>query len=136
MTDAATRQYSWSMSEILQSWLDRYLTAWQTNDPADIRALFTPTASYATSPLDPAPWTGVDAIVDGWLARRDEPRDWSFTGGPLALAGTMGFIEGRTTYTGGRVYANLWVVRLAADGRAESFVEWFVEPDEPLASGL
>jgi hypothetical protein len=37
-------------------------------------------------------------------------------------------VQGRTDYADGRIYANLWVIHLAEDGRAERFVEWFMEP--------
>ncbi|MGP3534520.1 nuclear transport factor 2 family protein [Microbacterium sp. RD1] len=119
--------------ELLQAWLDRYLVAWRTNDAEDIRALFTDDATYAGSPLDPEPWSGIDAIVEGWVAHRDEPGEWRFEGAPLAATGDVGIIEGRTDYADGRTYANIWVVRFADDGRARSFVEWFVEPGTPWA---
>lgn len=48
------------MTEIVQRWLDRYLIAWQSNDPDDIRALFTEDATYAGGPSIRSP---------GWGAR-------------------------------------------------------------------
>ncbi|GEP47723.1 hypothetical protein FVP74_11330 [Microbacterium saccharophilum] len=116
------------MDDILQNWLDRYLVAWQSNEPDDIRALFTDDATYAGSPWDAEPWVGADAIVAGWRAHRDEPGTWTFEGAPLALTAGTGIIQGRTDYAGGSVYANLWVIEFAEDGRARSFVEWAVEP--------
>jgi ketosteroid isomerase-like protein len=116
------------MNDIVQNWLDRYLAAWASNDPDDIRALFTEDATYAGSPLEPEPWVGRDAIVAGWLEYRDEPGSWTFEGAPLVSADGLGMVQGRTDYTDGRIYANLWVIRFADDGRARSFVEWFVEP--------
>jgi len=116
------------MNDIVQNWLDRYLIAWASNEPDDIRALFTEDASYAGSPLDPAPWIGREGIVDGWLRARDEPGSWTFEGAPLAYSDGIGLVQGRTDYSDGRVYANLWVIRLTDDGRAHSFVEWFMEP--------
>jgi len=46
------------MTDIVQRWLDGYLVARRTNDPDDIRALFTEDASYAGGPFDPDPWVG------------------------------------------------------------------------------
>jgi ketosteroid isomerase-like protein len=116
------------MTDIVQNWLNRYLIAWASNEPDDIRGLFAEDATYAGSPLEPSPWIGREAIVDGWLEYRDEPGTWTFEGAPLAHSGDLGIVQGRTDYTDGRVYANLWVIRFADDGRARSFVEWFVEP--------
>lgn len=116
------------MTDILQNWLDRYLAAWTSNEPADIRSLFTEDATYAGSPLEPEPWVGREAIVDGWRAYRDEPGTWKFEGAPTVYADGVGIVEGRTDYSDGRIYANLWVIRFADDGRATSFVEWFMQP--------
>jgi hypothetical protein len=116
------------MNDIVQQWLDRYLDAWRSNDADDIRALFTEEATYAGSPLDPRPWVGREAIVEGWLRHRDEPGSWQFEGAPLAFADGIGLVQGRTDYTDGSVWANLWVIRFAEDGRASSFVEWAIPP--------
>jgi len=116
------------MNDIVQTWLDRYRVAWASNDPEDIRALFTEDATYAGGPFDPGPWIGREGIVEGWLAHRDEPGTWSFEGAPLAYSDGTGIVQGRTEYAEGRVYANLWVITFAEDGRARTFVEWFMEP--------
>lgn len=116
------------MTDLLQSWLDRYLVAWKTNDPDDIGALFTDDATYAGDPFDPEPWTGREGIVAGWLAHKDDPGTWTFEGAPLVYADGVGIIQGRTDYDGGKTYANLWVLHLDEDGRASSFVEWYMRP--------
>ena len=46
------------MNDIVQAWLDNYRTAWASNEPDDIRALFTEGATYAGGPFDPEPWVG------------------------------------------------------------------------------
>jgi hypothetical protein len=112
-------------------WMDRYRKAWTSNDPADIRALFTDGAEYRYHPWD-EPTTGVDAIVESWLESRDEPDEWTFEWQPVARSGETAVIEGRTVYHGGKTYRNLWVFSLAADGRVSSFTEWFMA--EPAAS--
>jgi ketosteroid isomerase-like protein len=122
------------MADELQNWLDRYLTAWSSNEPDDIRALFVEDGTYAGGPFDPHPWIGRDAIVDGWIAHKDEPGEWTFSGEPIAYSDGVGVIEGHTEYKDGNVYANLWVVHLADDGRATSFVEWYMEPG-PVREG-
>ena len=41
--------------------MQKYIMAWRSNEPDDIRALFTPDAVYATSPNEPEPWRGPGA---------------------------------------------------------------------------
>jgi hypothetical protein len=108
--------------------MEKYLAAWTSNQPEDIRALFTKDARYETRPHDPQAWQGQDGIVDGWLAARDEPGDWTFRWELLGTDGDTAFIQGVTTYSGGQAtYDNLWVLRLDPSGRANSFTEWFME---------
>ena len=116
------------MNSVVQDWLDKYRAAWASNDADDIRALFTESATYAGGPFDPEPWIGREGIVEGWLEHRDEPGEYTFEGTPLAYSDGVGIIQGRTDYADGRIYANLWVIRFSDDGRADSFVEWYMEP--------
>ncbi|WP_117215597.1 nuclear transport factor 2 family protein [Allorhizocola rhizosphaerae] len=109
----------------LKKWVDGYVRAWRTNDPADIRALFTDDAEYYTAPFRP-PWRGVDAIVEGWLDRQDEPGEYSFDWEPVVDGDELGILRGVTTYPD-ETFSNLWVIRFAPDGRATEFTEWFME---------
>jgi uncharacterized protein (TIGR02246 family) len=61
----------------VHAWIDSYIQAWNSNDPADIRALFTQDAAYHTEPYSP-PWRGRDEIVRQWLDRKDEPGQTEF----------------------------------------------------------
>lgn len=111
------------------AWMNGYLRAWGSNEPDDIRALFTDDAEYRTAPFD-TPRAGVDAIVEGWLADQDQPGDFEFSWHSAGLDGDVAFVEGDTTYSDGRRYANLWVIRFADDGRATSYTEWYMRhPD-------
>jgi ketosteroid isomerase-like protein len=107
--------------------VESYVKAWDTNDPQDIRALFTPDARYFTEP-HAQPWTGHDAIVAEWLGRKDEPGDHTFRWEILAMDGDLGFVRGWTTYIqeDPKEYGNLWVIRLTDDGRASEYTEWWV----------
>lgn len=109
-----------------ERWLDGYRRAWASNDAAHIRALFTEDAEYRTDPWRP-PLRGADAIVEGWLKHRDEPGTWTYEGRVTAVDDRLVFIEGKTAYSSGTRYSNLWVVRLADDGRASSFTEWWMD---------
>lgn len=111
----------------LDAWLQRYVGAWETNDPDEIGGLFTDDARYYTAPHR-EPWAGRDGIVEGWLARKDEPGDWGFRSEILAVCEDVGFIRGWTAYPQeGHDYSNLWVIRLDTDGRCSEFVEWWME---------
>lgn len=117
--------------ESLRRWTEGYVGAWASNDPADIRALFTEDARYLTEP-HAEPWTGHDEIVREWLDRKDEPGDYTFRFEILAQDGDLGFVRGWTTYPGEdpREYHNLWVIRLEDDGRASEYTEWWVRVRE------
>lgn len=116
--------------DAVADWIDRYLRAWDSNDPADVRALFTPDAWYRFYPWG-EPITGHDAITAAWLDHRDEAGDHTFTWEVVAIDGEVVVLQGRTVYgsgsSAGKDYKNLWVLRLAPDGRARDFTEWYME---------
>ena len=115
--------------DALDAWVTGYVRAWESNDPKDIERLFAADGVYFTAP-DREPWRGRDAIVAGWLQRKDDPGDWTYRYEILGVAGGegVGFVRGWTSYPG-RTYSNLWVVRLAPDGRCTEFTEWWMERD-------
>jgi uncharacterized protein (TIGR02246 family) len=113
----------------LASWIDGYVRAWNSNDPADIGALFTEDAEYRTEPYRP-PWRGRDRIVKDWLARRDKPGETSFEWRPVAVTDEAAVIEGTTRYPE-KTFSNLWVIRLDDDGRCREFTEWWMEQPRP-----
>ncbi|WP_082513730.1 MULTISPECIES: nuclear transport factor 2 family protein [unclassified Leifsonia] len=116
------------MSLSVETWMDGYLLAWGSNEPDDIRALFTEDAEYFPAPhVHPA--IGHDAIVDWWLTARDEPGDYEFGWRPVAVTPETAVIRGRTDYADGRSYENLWVIEFAADGRASRYTEWYMSID-------
>jgi uncharacterized protein (TIGR02246 family) len=108
----------------LEAWLTGYVRAWTTNDPADIAGLFTEDAEYYTAPYR-QPWRGRDAIVAGWLQKKDEEGEWKFRSEVLAIADDLGFVRGWTDYVD-ESYSNLWVIRLR-DGRCSEFTEWWMK---------
>lgn len=114
------------MTEPITSWIEGYRRAWESNDPADIRALFTENAEYRDGPHS-APWVGREQIVERWLAQRDEPGQTRFDWEVLADDAELSFVQGVSTYASARVYDNLWVIRREADGRASAFTDWWIE---------
>jgi ketosteroid isomerase-like protein len=113
----------------LADWMAGYERAWASNDPDEIHALFTADALYFTTPLR-EPWRGPQEIVDGWLERQDEPGGWTFEWQPLVDTPELAIVTGTTTYVDpSQVYSNLWVLRLAEDGRCSEFTEWWMLHD-------
>jgi len=107
-------------------WVAGYVRAWETNDPADIGALFTDDAVYEYRPDDPEAARGRDAIIASWLESRDEPNTWAFDWRLLVDTPELVIVTGRTEYPAEKDYDNLWIIRLAPDGRATHFTEWYM----------
>jgi SnoaL-like domain len=112
--------------EIVTAWVNGYIGAWESNDPAQIGALFTDDSSYLTAPFR-TPWVGRDVIVAGWLSRQDTPGNQHFTFDVLGISDDLAFVQGLTRYLSPPAeYANLWVIRLDDQGRCSEFTEWFM----------
>lgn len=114
----------------LETWMAGYMRAWASNSPADIRALFTDDAVLRNEPYTPA-FVGADSIVDEWLRRRDEAGSYTFAWQPLSVTAEVAVVTGTITYAAGPTYSNLWVIRLADDGRATEFTEWWMDHANP-----
>ena len=115
----------------VHAWVEAYLQAWSSNDPADIGALFTQDAAYHTEPYG-APWRGRDEIVRRWLGRKDEPGQTQFRWHPLVVTPEVAIVQGETVYhRPPHSYSNLWVIRLDAEGRCTEFTEWWMRHPEP-----
>jgi hypothetical protein len=114
--------------DALQRWLDAYVDAWRTYDPASIGALFAEDAIYAYHPYDEGEEVlrGREAIVADWLEERDEPGTWEASYRPLVIEGSRAVAEGTTSYTNGDFYWNLWTLRFDEQNRCARFVEWFM----------
>jgi ketosteroid isomerase-like protein len=119
----------------VERWIEGYQRAWSSDEPAEIAELFTEDATYKPHPWprDESGWRGRDEIVARWIERGDSENEWQFEHQVIAVDGDTAVIEGWTRYTAidGEPkdiwYANLWVVRFAADARASRFVEWWIE---------
>jgi ketosteroid isomerase-like protein len=110
----------------LEDWVAGYQRAWESNDPVEIRNLFSEDAVYRTEP-GAAGWHGRDQIVKEWLARHDEPGDATFEWEPLIETGEIAVITGHTSYRSGEEYDNLWVIRFDGGGRCDMFTEWWMQ---------
>ena len=120
---------------MFDSWLKRYVRAWESNDPKDIGALFGPHANYYTAPYR-VPWKGRDGIVRGWLDRKDRLGNWEFRYEILGSIGKMGLVRGWTKYKEpATTYHNLWQVQLEADGTCSEFIEWWMSEEPRTNNG-
>jgi uncharacterized protein (TIGR02246 family) len=118
-----------------ERWMQGYLRAWASDDPDEIQALFTDDATYLTSPFA-KPWTGREAIVEQWIKGGDSGAKWHFDYEIVAVDGATAAVRGETTYEATekdpeKVYANLWIIVLAPDGRATSFEEFWMGKPAP-----
>ena len=111
--------------------MDGYVRAWNSNDRADIGALFTEDAVYYTAPFR-EPWRGREGIIRGWLERRDDPGEFTFEWSPIIVNDELAIVQGRTTYPD-RTYSNLWVIRLDPNGHCREFTEWWMDHSAPEA---
>jgi ketosteroid isomerase-like protein len=124
------------------AWLDRYIAAWASYDPAAIGDLFTTDAAYRYHPSDP-PIPGREAIVAAWTepsgdaSGRDDPSSWTAHYEPYAVDGDRAVAIGESRYTHPdgslrALYFNLWTLRFDDDGRCVDYVEYFMELPERL----
>jgi SnoaL-like protein len=114
-----------------QGWLDRYIEAWRSGDPAAIGDLFTEDVAYSYRP-----WTNVvrgrDAVVADWLRNPDEPGSWEAEYHPVAVDGDVAVSVGESRYPAeGRTFSNVFVCRFDETGRCREFSEWWVEKPRP-----
>jgi ketosteroid isomerase-like protein len=116
------------MTNTLQDWMAGYRRAWESNDPDDIRALFTDDALYYTAPFR-QPSRGIDAIIEMWLDRKDEPGDNTFEWHELLQTEDVVIVQGETDYKDVAKFSNLWLIRFAESGRATEFTEWWMDHD-------
>ena len=113
-----------------QAWLDRYIDAWRSADPAAIGDLFSSDARYFYGPYrDPV--VGRDAIVASWTSNPDAPGSWEAEYRPLAIDGAVAIATGESRYSNGKAYSNIFVCRFDDQGRCSEFREWFMERQTP-----
>jgi len=126
----------------VQRWLDAYVEAWRTYDPAEIGALFAEDAIYRYRPYGHDTFVrGREAIVEDWRDQQDAPGSWSATYEAYAVDGDRAVAVGETRYLEAdgsirTVFHNVWPLRFDADGRCAEFTEFYMEvPTAVLANG-
>lgn len=116
-------------SERLNAWMDGYVHAWESNDPEDVAALFSPEAVYDPQTAD-GEWDGVEEIAKRWIEIGDTPGNWDFQWIPLVETDELAVVVANTEYREPPMsYRNLFVIRFDSEGRCEDFTEWYIEED-------
>jgi ketosteroid isomerase-like protein len=118
----------------VEAWIAAYERAWRTAGADLLRDLFTADATYRMSPYA-QPASGLDEIAALWEREREGPEE-SFEMGHeiVAVEGDTGVVRVEVSYGEPRrgEYRDLWIVRLAADGRCREFEEWPFWPGQPI----
>ncbi len=112
-----------------------YERAWRTPGTEPLRNLFSEDATYRMSPYA-APAAGLAAIAELWERERrgpDEPFEMRHE--VVAVDGDTAVVRVEVTYGEPRPaeYRDLWIVRLAADGRCREFEEWPFWPGQQVS---
>jgi hypothetical protein len=124
----------------VQAWLDRYVAAWLSYNPDDIRALFAEDIAYRYHPYD-EPVVGREAVVASWLGEsdsaeastRDAAGTYSAHYAPVAIENDVVVAAGTSSYSERpdgpivRTYHNCFVMRFDSDGRCREFTEYYIQ---------
>lgn len=119
--------------QTVTDWLNRYVAAWKSYDPAAIGALFSEDARYYYSPFDTEPVVGRDAIVASWTDEPDDPNTYDADYHPVAIEGSLAVVNGRSRYyapgskTVGAEFDNIFLIRFDDAGLCTEFREWFMK---------
>ena len=122
-----------------QNWLDRYVDAWMSYDPADISGLFNQDVLYRYHPSD-EPIVGRAAVIASWLGEtasahssaRDAPGTYEAEYAPVAIDADTVVACGTSRYREVacgpvvRIYDNCFVMRFDGEGRCREFTEYYV----------
>ena len=118
----------------VERWVAAYERLWRTPGTDRLGELFTQDATYSTAPYE-APYRGLQAIAAFWERSRDGPdEDFTMTAEVVAVDAGTGVmrVEVRYGVDPPQEFRDLWVVRLAGDGRCTHFEEWpFAPPAQP-----
>jgi ketosteroid isomerase-like protein len=121
----------------IEDWIAAYERAWRSEGTDLLAGLFTEDASYRMSPYE-EPAVGLAAIAELWERER-ESHEEAFEMRHEVIAAQQDVavvrVEVRYLAPGGSEYRDLWIVRLAADGRCREFEEWPFWPGQRLVAG-
>ena len=119
------------------AWLDRYVAAWRSGDPAEIGDLFSSDVTYSQNGGQTS-LSGREAVVKDWLEGAYEPEArWEASYEPLAIEGQVNVGVGSTRYfreDGVREdFSNIFVCRFDDAGRCGDLREWWMLAPSPVS---
>lgn len=120
----------------IEAWVEAYERAWRTAGTASLRELFTEDATYRMSPYE-EPADGLAAIAELWEREREGPDEpFEMRHEIVAVEGDTAVVRVEVRYGGPEhlQYRDLWIVRLAADGRCREFEEWPFWPGQGVVA--
>jgi hypothetical protein len=119
--------------EAAGSWVAAYERVWRSEGTAGLAGLFAEDATYRMSPYA-EPASGLAEIAALWERERTGPDEaFQMLHEVVAVDGETAVVRVEVRYGTGAEYRDLWVVRLAADGRCREFEEWPFWPGQPIA---
>ena len=117
----------------VERWIEGYVELWRTEGTGGLAALFARDASYLPSPWA-TPVVGLAAIEVFWDAEREGPDEvFTFTHEIVAVDDDTAVVRVAVDY-GDPVedrWKDLWLIRMAEDGRCAAFEEWPFAPSQP-----
>lgn len=115
-------------------WVGAYERSWRAAGIEHLGELFTEGASYRMSPYEEVA-TGLAAIGELWEREREGPdEEFEMSHEIVAVEGDTAVVRVEVAYgrPGGGEYRDLWVLRLAEDGRCSEFEEWPFWPGQQI----
>ncbi len=115
-----------------QGWLDRYVEAWKSYDPAEIGDLFSEDARYRHHPQDEA-IVGREAIVKDWTEEPDKKGTYDASYEVAAIDGDVHVATGWSRYLDGPggapedEYWNVYLCRFNDAGECTDFTEYWIQ---------
>jgi ketosteroid isomerase-like protein len=115
--------------EYFRDWLERYFTAWKTNDVELLKGLFAEDIVYYSGPFKP-PHRGRQRIIEGWLSGT-APQGFRHTSTPIAIRADTGVahwnvVHESSSRPGVEVEIDgILVIRFDAQGQCMEHKEWF-----------
>jgi ketosteroid isomerase-like protein len=119
----------------IEAWLVGYERAWRSAGTERLAELFCDDARYRMSPYeDPA--VGLAEIAKLWDREREGPEErFEISHEIVAVDGDTGVVRVEVEYSGdGTEYRDLWIIRLAQDGRCREFEEWPFWPGQQIVA--
>jgi SnoaL-like domain len=110
----------------IRQWVTDYERAWRTDGTGPLSELFSEDASYSTAPFE-EPHRGLAAIASMWERERRGPDEsFAMNSEIIAVEADTAVVRVEVRYgpPKEKLYRDVWIVRLDAEGRCIHFEEW------------